>query len=373
MIYLDSAATTLQKPPAVSRAAEKAIHTMTSPGRGSHYFTMNAAKIAFACRSAAAELFNVGNPENVVFTFNATHGLNIAINAILRPGGKAVVSGFEHNAVMRPLYERNAQIIVAKNDDDPFGSIDPAEFITRDTELVVFNHVSNVFGCVQDIGEVAEVCHALNVPLIIDASQSAGNIDIDFTDLNTAFIAMPGHKGLYGPQGTGLLLCGRSGKCLIQGGTGSNSANRFMPEYLPDRFEAGTHNMPGIAGLLAGMEFVMSKTPARIGAYERRLINKFCSELEKIPNVIVYDKNGYKTSAVSFNIKNVDCELTGQKLEQYGVAVRTGLHCAPLAHSTAGTLETGTVRVSVSAFNTEKEIIRCAGFIRAIAASGSSN
>ena len=373
MIYLDSAATTLQKPPAVSYAVQKAVNSMTSPGRGSHHFTMNAEKTAFSCRNAAAELFNVDTPENVVFTFNATHGLNTAINAILEPGGKVVVSGFEHNAVMRPLYERNAQIIVAKNDDDPFGKVDLAQFITKDTQLVVFNHVSNVFGCVQDIYAVSDICSSLHVPLIIDASQSAGTIDIDFKSLNAAFMAMPGHKGLYGPQGTGLLLCASTGKCLIQGGTGSDSANKFMPDYLPDRFEAGTHNMPGIAGLLAGIEFVMSKTPSRIGAYEHKLIDRFTAELRKIPGVIIYDQKGYKTNVISFNVKGMDCELVGEKLEKYGVAVRTGLHCAPLAHSTAGTLQTGTVRVSVSAFNTEKEIVKCAQIIRLIVDKGNFN
>jgi cysteine desulfurase family protein len=373
MIYLDSAATTLQKPPSVYRSADAAMRMMTSPGRGDHYFTKNAAKTAFACRRAAAELFNVESPENVVFTFNATHGLNIAINALLKPGGKVVVSGFEHNAVTRPLYARNAQITVAKNADDPFGKFDMANFITRDTDLVVINHVSNVFGCVQDVCEAADVCRVLNVPLIIDASQSAGIIDIDFSALNADFIAMPGHKGLYGPQGTGILLCRRVEKALIQGGTGSNSANRAMPEYLPDRFEAGTHNMPGIAGLLAGIKFVMDKTPQRIGTYEHGLITLLSEEITKIPNVVVYNKDGYKSSVLSFNILNEDCEIVGEKLEKYGIAVRAGLHCAPLAHTTAGTFQTGTVRISVSAFNNEKEIIKSASAVAKIAADAIAN
>ena len=369
MIYLDSAATTLQKPKAVINSASWALKNLTSPGRGSHTHTRLAAKTAYRCREAACELFKVPEPENVVFTFNATHALNIAINSLLRRGGKVVVSGFEHNAVMRPLYALDADITVAKNDDDPFAPIKFQDFITWDTELVVCNHVSNVYGCRQDIYALGDVCRTMKVPLIIDASQSAGIEEIDFTNTGAEFIAMPGHKGLYGPQGTGLLLCAKSGVPLLHGGTGADSANIFMPEYLPDRHEAGTHNMPGIAGLLAGLEFVLEKTPERIKRREIALMSRFTEKISDIPGITVYDGANTKRSVVSFNIDGIDCENVGDELEKHGIAVRAGLHCAPLAHTTGGTFDTGTVRVSVSVFNSAQEVQTAAKAVRDIVQS----
>lgn len=366
MIYLDSAATSLQKPNAVYQSAAMALRTMTSPGRGNHRATRLAAETAYRCREAAAALFSVPEPEQVVFTFNATHGLNIAVETLLRPGGKVVVSGFEHNAVMRPLYARQASITVAVDPQDPFAVPDYGKFITRETELAVFNHVSNVYGCRQDLDALSDVCKTLGVPLIVDASQSAGIEPIAFSDLAASFIAMPGHKGLYGPQGTGLLLCAEPGACLLSGGTGGDSANPHMPDYLPDRLEAGTHNMPGIAGLLAGLTYVLEKTPEKIAAWEHRLMAVFLRELRTIPGITLYAPKNADRSLVSFTVDGMDCEEVGDALSRRGIAVRTGLHCAPLAHRTGGTFETGTVRVSVSAFNRPGEIIIAASAVREI-------
>ena len=248
MIYLDAAATTLEKPPQVRQAMAQAAAELSTPGRGSHPAARRAEETAFRCRAEAAALFGVPSPENVVFTMNATHGLNIAIRSLVVPGSRVVISGYEHNAVCRPLYAiPGVRLTVV--DAPPFRREQAAEEFRRailaGADAVIVNHVSNVFGCVQPLEEIAGVCRSRGVPLLVDASQSAGTLPLHLTELGAAFIAMPGHKGLYGPQGTGLLLCGeRPARPLLLGGTGSASRDRQMPPTLPDRLEAGTHNMP---------------------------------------------------------------------------------------------------------------------------------
>ena len=362
MIYLDSAATTLQKPAAVSNAMRLAMKTMASPGRGGHRPAELAAKTAFACREKAAQLFEVPEPENVIFTFNATHGLNIAIKTLVKPGSTVLISGYEHNAVTRTLAAvKGVKIRVAAS---PLFCSDLMlkrfeELLTADVSAVVCNHVSNVFGYVLPVPEIAEICSARKVPLIVDASQSAGCLPVSMKQWNAAFIAMPGHKGLYGPQGTGLLLCsGNAVAPLLEGGTGSSSAQQEMPEFLPDRLEAGTHNVPGIAGLLEGLRFVEKHGTQAILEHERRLALRAVRGLEKIPGCEVFSSPGLLNQAgvVSFRIPDMDCESIGEMLGNADVAVRAGLHCAPLAHQTAGTFETGTVRISFSAFNQMSEV-----------------
>lgn len=278
MIYLDSAATTFQKPPTVARAMTEALSTMSSPGRGGHPLAMRAADTAFQCRSELAALFNMKEPERVVFTTNATHGLNIAIKSLVPRGGRVVVSGYEHNAVTRPLAALGADISAA--DAPPFDRETAVaafeRLIVPGIDAVICNHVSNVFGCIQPIEAVAELCRDRGVPLIVDISQSAGILPLDMERLGAAFIAMPGHKGLYGPQGTGILLCGGDGlpAALLEGGTGSISLSQEMPDFLPDRLEAGTHNMPGIAGLLAGVRFVRRRGTDRILRHEQMLTRR---------------------------------------------------------------------------------------------------
>ena len=252
MIYLDSAATTLQKPPEVARASAWAIGHLASPGRGGHRPAMAAADAAFACREEAAALFDVPEPERVVFTFNATHGLNLAIKSLVRPGDTVVVSGYEHNAVTRPL--RAIPGVTVRVADSPLFDRAAAleafrRALTPEVRAAVCTHVSNVFGFILPIEDIAALCRSRGIPLIVDASQSAGCLPISLRQLGAAFIAMPGHKGLYGPQGTGLLLCGGAAEPLLEGGTGSVSLRQEMPDFLPDRLEAGTHNIAGIAGL----------------------------------------------------------------------------------------------------------------------------
>ena len=361
MIYLDSGATTLEKPPAVARAMARAAGEMSSPGRGNYPASQRAAQTAYACREAAADLFDVPEPERVVFTFNATHGLNIAIRTLVRPGGRVAISGYEHNAVTRVLHSiRNVEILVA--DAPPFK---PDKIMAgfhmalqRGVDAVICNHVSNVFGCVQPVEALAEICRKYGVPLIVDASQSAGIRPVSLAEWDAAFIAMPGHKGLYGPQGTGLLLCGRSAQPLLFGGTGSASRIQTMPEVLPDRLEAGPHNMPGIAGLLEGLRFVRQTGIERIALREKRLTQRAAEGLKRLPGVEVFaaENEWEQTGVLSFRAEGRDCEQIGEALARRQIAVRAGLHCAPLAHRSADTLKTGTVRISPSFFSTEMQI-----------------
>ena len=366
MIYLDSAATTLQKPQAVASSSAWAINHLASPGRGGHRPAMAAADTAFACREAAARLFHMEDPERVVFTFNATHGLNIAIKTLARPGSRVVISGYEHNAVTRPLHGMRADVRVARS--PLFDQTAAVEAFRQ--ELVVCNHVSNVFGFILPIEEIAQLCRERGVPLIVDASQSAGALPLDFQRLGAAFAAMPGHKGLYGPQGTGLLLCGADPDPLLEGGTGSESVRQSMPDFLPDRLEAGTHNIAGIAGLLAGLRFVERRRVERIAAQESALIRRLGMGMKRISGAEIFQSSDPAAQAgvLSFRLRGWDCEDLGEALGRRGVALRAGLHCAPLAHETAGTLETGTLRASVSAFNTGREVDQFLQILRSIPA-----
>ena len=358
MIYFDAGATTLQKPEAVRRAMYQAVHTLSSPGRGSYPATRRAEETDLRCRMAAAELFHVDDPAHVVFTSCATHGLNIAIRTLVKPGSRVVISGYEHNAVTRPLHAiPNVEIAVA---DGPL--FDPAamlaqfrQALAQPADAVICTHVSNVFGYVLPVSDIAALCREKGVPLVLDASQSAGMLPVDMEALGASFIAMPGHKGLYGPQGTGLLLCGCEPAPLLRGGTGSQSLLQEMPAELPDRLEAGTHNMPGIAGLLEGLRFVQRQGVARIADYEGELGRYAAQRLADIPGVEVFS-GPEQTGVVSFRVSGWDCEELGEALASRGIALRAGLHCAPLAHRTAGTLETGTVRFSPSVFNRRQEV-----------------
>ena len=372
MIYLDSAATSFQKPASVAAAMWEALASMSSPGRGGYPAAARAADTAFQCRTELAELFGLKNPEQVVFTLNATHALNIAIKSLVPPGGKAVVSGYEHNAVTRPLEALGAEVSVAAA---PL--FEPREvaavfdrLITPDASAVICSHVSNVFGFIQPVEEIAAICRSRGVPFIIDASQSAGVLPLNMEALGTAFIAMPGHKGLYGPQGTGVLLCGEKvlARPLLEGGTGSQSIEQRMPDFLPDRLEAGTLNMPGIAGLLAGVRYVRRGGVDRILDHEKHLTRLAVQGLRDLPGLRVYASPDLRDQAgvLSVTAEGIDVETIGSALAERGIAVRSGIQCAPYAHRTAGTLDTGTVRISFSDFNTPEEVARLIRAMRGV-------
>ena len=373
MIYLDSAATTFQKPAAVPRAVQQAMRTMSSPGRGGYESARLAEETLFRCRKSAAALFSVPSEEQIVFTMNATHALNIAIKSLVRPGGRVAVSGYEHNAVTRVLHALRAEVIVAAAPlFSPQETLEAFEgALKAGVDAAVCTHVSNVFGDILPIEGVAQLCRSSGVPLIIDASQSAGVLPIDCKTLGAAFIAMPGHKGLYGPQGTGLLLCGGEALPLLQGGTGSESLRQEMPDFLPDRLEAGTHNVPGIAGLAAGIDFVRAQRTERILLHERQLLRRAGEGMGRIPRVSCFFARDEKRQAgvLSFTVSGMQPEQVAEQMASRGIALRAGLHCAPFAHRTAGTLPDGTVRMSLSAFNRAFEIDAMLFALRKVAAA----
>ena len=344
MIYLDNGATSFHKPAAVRRAVEDAMRRCANPGRGGYSAAMAAANEVYRCREIAGELFEC-DADRVVFTSNCTHGLNIAIQSLVKPGTRVVVSGFEHNAVTRPLHALGTKITVAgRKLFDWDHMLDEFEAALRQgADAAVFTHVSNVFGYILPVEQMAALCRDYGVPFIIDAAQSAGSLPVSLEKMGADFIAMPGHKGLLGPQGTGLLLCGKLPQPLLYGGTGSESIRQDMPDYTPDRVEAGTLNVPGIAGLGAGLRYLKQEGIEQILKREQNQVKRCVAGLKRM-GMKVYS-GPHQAGTVSF-LPGVDCETAAQMLARRGIAVRAGLHCAPLAHESAGTLETGTVRVS---------------------------
>ena len=347
MIYLDNGATSFHKPPQVQRAVLRAMKTCANPGRGGYGAAMEAANQVFRTREAAGKLFHC-QPEQVVFTSNCTHGLNIAIRSLVQPGDRVVISGFEHNAVTRPLHALGAEVLVAGRKlfdwEDTLSAFEDG--LKRRPKAAVFTHVSNVFGYILPVAEMAELCRNYAVPFVIDAAQSAGILPVNLDGLKADFIAMPGHKGLLGPQGTGLLLCRDGAEPLLRGGTGSESKNQEMPEFLPDRLEAGTVNVPGIAGLEAGMVYVMGVGTEKIFRREHTQLERAVDGLKKLGMQVF--AGPHQAGTISF-LPGEDCEEAAGLLAKQEIAVRAGLHCAPLAHESAGTLDSGTVRVSFGA------------------------
>lgn len=344
MIYLDNGATSFHKPAAVRRAVLDAMKNCANPGRGGYPASMAAANVVYRCREAAGSLFEC-DTDRVVFTSNCTHGLNIAIRTVVKPGARVAVSGFEHNAVTRPLHALGAKLCVAGRklfdwDDtlEDFYSV-----LQQGVDAAVFTHVSNVFGYILPVEQMAALCRERGVPFIMDAAQSAGSLPVSLKKLGAEFIAMPGHKGLLGPQGTGLLLCGKVPAPLLYGGTGSESIRQDMPDYTPERMEAGTLNVPGIAGLGAGLCYLKQMGIENIFEQEQKQAKRCAAGLKKLGMKVF--SGPHQAGTVSF-LPGMDCETAAQILARRGIAVRAGLHCAPLAHESAGTLESGTVRIS---------------------------
>ena len=361
MIYLDNGATSFCKPPQVRCAVLDAMNRCANPGRGGYGAAMEAARVVYRTRELAGEIFDC-QPEQVVFTSNCTHGLNIAIRSLVKPGDRVVISGFEHNAVTRSLHGLGARVTVAGRKlfdwDDTLEEFEKA--LKQGADAAVFTHVSNVFGYILPVTEMAALCRSYGVPFILDGAQSAGTQMISLEKLGADFVAMPGHKGLLGPQGTGILLCGKKAEPLLWGGTGSESIRQDMPDDLPERLEAGTLNVPGIAGLGAGLAYLKRAGIEKIGQRERKLCSACAAGLQNL-GVQVFS-GSHQAGTVSFRPKG-DCEEMAAALGRQGIGVRAGLHCAPLAHESAGTLDTGTVRVS---FGHDSALTEVSAFLEAV-------
>ena len=360
MIYLDNAATSYPKPAEVIRAVSGVMEKIGgNPGRGGHAGALAGGRIMEKCRELAAAYAGVSAPERVIFCLNCTDALNMAIRGTLYAGDEVLVSHAEHNAVLRPLmgYHDAGKITVRMLQPDPRGLLSPDTVraaIGPKTALMVLCHASNVTGLIQPAREIARACHEQGVPLLLDAAQTAGTEDI--AAVGADMIAMPGHKGLLGPMGIGILYVGEhvSLRPLREGGTGSASESVHQPELLPDRYESGTLQLPAIAGLLQGARFVR-RDRAMIHEYECSLIDRLRQGLESLPGVTVYGRGSVPhVGVLSFNLDGRESGETADLLNQQGYCLRGGLHCAPCMHRWLGT--PGTVRASVGPFSTEKEI-----------------
>ena len=359
MIYLDNGATAFPKPPAVYSAVEHYMQSIgASAGRSSHKRAKIAMDIAFKCRSSVAELINASSPEEIIFTKNATEGINIILTGMVSPGDKVTVSGLEHNAVTRPLASVNASIDILPSTKFGTADIEKLNHIPCDTKLVIINHVSNVSGAINDVYRAGEICKQKNIPLLIDCSQSAGHFEIDVKKMN-ASVVFPGHKGVFAPPGTGIMyLHSIMPKALIFGGTGSDSESISQPLILPDYYESGTLNMVGIAGLLEGVKFILSTGVEEIRKKEFMLTKTLRDGLKNMKNINVIPENLENFgSVISFTSPFLEpSEIAYLLDDRYDIAVRSGLHCAPFAHKTYGTFPGGTVRLSPGYFNTPHEM-----------------
>lgn len=367
MIYLDNAATTFPKPRQVLYAANHAMSRFgANPGRSGHRLSMEAAEAVYRCRVAVANFFHCECPECVAFTLNCTYAINMVLKGLLKKGDHVVCSNLEHNAVMRPLYAMKEQGVtfteatVYEGDNDAtVNSFRKA--LQANTALVICTQASNVTGVRVPIERIAALCKEYGIPIAVDCAQSAGVLPIDLEEIGIDYLCAPGHKGLYGPMGTGLLVTkkGEMLRTIIEGGTGTSSSDYLHPVEMPERFEAGTPNLSGIVGLRAGIEFLNEKTPKRIYLHEMQLIQHLYEQLSHRKEIILYTNPPTVTHHVpvlSFNVEGVDSETVGKLLNDHGIAVRAGLHCAPAAHTAIGTLDCGTVRISPSAFTTREEI-----------------
>ncbi len=357
MIYLDNAATSYPKPQCVIDAVSDYMSSCgASPGRGGYESAMKAAEIVFECREVIAKLFNISEPERIIFTKNSTEAINTAIFGLVREEEEIIISSMEHNAVLRAAHEcarRGAKLKIAHAGAN--GRLDPESLVPligEKTKLICVIHSSNVCGTVNDIYRIQEIAASRGVFALFDCAQSAGVIEIDASRLD--MVAFSGHKGLLGPMGTGGLYIREGIELLplIYGGTGSFSESAKMPEFLPDRLEAGTLNAAGIAGLCEGVKFVLKE-----GVFEKER-EETCylyDELKNIPSIIIPGERE-RTGAVSIVFKGFDSVECAEFLEtECSAAVRAGLHCAPMAHRTLGTIQTGTVRLSPGFFTTREE------------------
>ena len=365
MIYLDNAATTMHKPQQVIDAVVNAMTTAGNPGRAAHTAALTASRKIYNTRRLIAQLFNAESAENIAFTHNSTQALNIAIKGVLNKGDHVITTQLEHNSVLRPLYEMEqigAELSFVKSDKQ--GRIDYSEFeklIKPSTKAIVCTHASNLTGNVVDIKRVGEIAKKHNLVFIVDASQTAGVVDIDVQDMNINILCFTGHKALLGPQGTGGLYVrkGVEVKPLLTGGSGVQSYSKTHPVQMPTALEAGTLNSHGIAGLEAAVEYINFTGIENIRTKEQQLMKAFYEQAKEIKGVKIYGdfSTCNRCAVVALNVGDYDSEQVSDVLfTEYGIATRAGAHCAPLMHLALGTEKQGAVRFSFSHFNTMEEV-----------------
>jgi len=377
MIYFDNAATSWPKPENVLSAMEKCMREYgANPGRGGHKMALEAGRVIFKARESIAKLFNIKNPMNVIFTLNTTEALNLGIKGLLRPGDNVITTSMEHNSVIRPLKaleETGVEVtIVNCNQEGYLNPDDIKKAIKPNTRLIVITFASNVTGTVMPVEEVGKIAREKGIVFMVDAAQGAGIFDIDVEKMNIDLLAFPGHKALLGPQGTGGLFIreGINLKPLKEGGTGSSSEMITQPDIVPDKYESGTPNTVGIAGLSAGVEFILEKGIHNIRRKEEELTEYMLEGLKEIGNIKIYGPKSAKDRAavISINIGEMDSGEVSYILDRvYGIATRAGLHCAGLAHRTIGSFNQGTVRFSFGYFNTKEEVDSALDALRNIA------
>lgn len=369
MIYMDNAATSWPKPNTVyTRVLQTMKKYGANPGRSSHTMAVEAANLLLYGREMLCQLFNVSDPFRMIFTYNTTDSLNLAIKGTLKEGDHAITTSMEHNSVIRPLMHlANLGIETTIVPADSQGLVDPKDIeksIKPNTRLIVTTHASNVTGTLMPIEEIGTIARNHGIYYLLDAAQTAGSLPMDLSKLPVDLVAMPGHKGLLGPQGTGVLYI-REGVDLNQikeGGTGSLSESIYQPDFLPDRYEAGTLNTPGIAGLGAGVEYILNYGQEKIMNHITNLEKLFLNAFSQIEGVKIYGPTNIKMRCgiISINIWDRDSrEIVNILSQRYNIATRGSLHCSPLAHDTIGTKEQGTVRFSPGVFTTLDEVKAC--------------
>lgn len=369
MIYLDNAATSWPKPPVVKAAMMQFMDQVgANPGRSGHQLSIAAGRIVYAARAAMATLVRATDPLQVVFTANVTEALNLALQGLLKPGDHVITGSVEHNSVMRPLRAlERIKIQLSVIPCSATGWLNPADLeraITPNTRMIVLNHASNVMGTLLPVAEAGRIARRHGLLLLVDAAQSAGAVPIDMQADAIDLLAFTGHKSLYGPTGTGGLVIGERVPLaefvpLKQGGTGSRSEHEEQPDFLPDRFESGTINVIGLAGLAASLHWLEEQGIESVRAHAVQLTQQLLAGLQEIPNLTVYGPlaANQQTATVAFNITGRVCSEVGMRLdEEYGILTRVGLHCSPAAHKTLGTFPQGAVRFGLGAFNTADQV-----------------
>lgn len=366
MIYLDNAATSFPKPEPVYKAVDECLRGYSAnPGRSGHKLSLKAGRQVLEARQELGELFNIKDIGRIIFTMNATDSLNLGLKGFLTRGDHVITTSMEHNSVLRPLKAlEKAGVEASIIECDETGALNTDELyreIRDNTALIVISHASNVSGTMLPIEKIGEIARSKNIAFMVDAAQTAGIYDIDVEKYNIDMLAFTGHKGLYGPQGVGGLYIDEriNLNTLREGGTGSSSESLYQPEILPDRYESGTPNTPGIAGLHAGVSFIKELGIHNIRAHEEKLCGYFIDQLQKINKVKIYGpKDVSKQAAViSINIGDMGSSEVSFILDDiYDIATRPGLHCAPLAHRTTNSFDQGTVRFSIGYFNTMEEM-----------------